>query len=320
MRMYFFRRLFVLLGSLFVIVTINFILFRLMPGNPVDTVISPDFTPEMKALLMERFGLNEPYYIQYWLYLKNLATLNFGRSFQTRLPVWEELLDRLPNTLLLLGSSFLLMVVTGVALGIFVASRRGTRWDTVLTGSAVWFGAMPGFFIALLLLLVFGYYFDVFPLHGTMSVPPPTGFWPRLFDRLLHLVLPVASLVISGVGSWLIYTRNHLLATLAADFIRTAHAKGLTKRRVLYGHALRSSLPPLVTLFFLALPNIMTGAVVIENVYSIQGIGRYLLQATLRQDYPAVEGAFFLIAVAVLLCNLLADFVYRLVDPRIETR
>lgn len=320
MRMYFLRRLFVLLGSLFVIVTLNFILFRLMPGNPVDTVISPDFTPEMKALLMERFGLNEPYYIQYALYLKNLATLNFGQSFQTRLPVWDELLSRLPNTLLLLGSSFLIMVVTGVALGIFVASRRGTRWDTMLTGSAVVFGAMPGFFIALLLLLVFGYFVDVFPIHGTMSVPPPSEFWPRLFDRFLHFVLPVASIVISGVGSWMMYTRNHLLTTLEADFIRTARAKGLSKRRVLYGHALRSSLPPIVTLFFLALPNILTGAVVIESIYSIQGIGRYLLQATLRQDYPAIEGAFFLIAVAVLLCNLAADLVYRLVDPRIDMR
>src|SRR5690625_3248858 len=113
MRMYLFRRFFVLLGSLFVIVTINFILFRLMPGNPVDAVISPDVTPEMKAHLMERFGLDEPYYIQYGLYLKNLATLNFGQSFQTRLPVWDELLVRLPNTLLLLGSSFLIMVVSG---------------------------------------------------------------------------------------------------------------------------------------------------------------------------------------------------------------
>lgn len=320
MRTYFLRRLFVLLGSLFVIVTVNFVLFRLMPGSPVDTVISPDFTPEMKALLMERYGLNEPYYIQYGLYLKNLISLNFGRSFQTRLPVWDELLSRLPNTLLLLGSSFLIMVVTGVALGIFVASRRGSRWDTVLTGSAVFFGAMPGFFIALLLLLVFGYYIDVFPVHGTMSAPPPTGFWPRVYDRLLHLVLPVASIVVSGVGSWMLYTRNHLVTTLAADFIRTAQAKGLSKRRVLYGHALRSSLPPLVTLFFLSLPNIITGAVVIESIFSIQGIGRYLLQATLRQDYPAIEGAFFFIAVAVLLCNLLADFVYRLVDPRIEVR
>ncbi len=320
MRTYFLRRLFVLLGSLFVIVTVNFVLFRLMPGSPVDTVISPDFTPEMKALLMERYGLNEPYYIQYGLYLKNLISLNFGRSFQTRLPVWDELLSRLPNTLLLLGSSFLIMVVTGVALGIFVASRRGSRWDTVLTGSAVFFGAMPGFFIALLLLLVFGYYIDVFPVHGTMSAPPPTGFWPRVYDRLLHLVLPVASIVVSGVGSWMMYTRNHLVTTLAADFIRTAQAKGLSKRRVLYGHALRSSLPPLVTLFFLSLPNIITGAVVIESIFSIQGIGRYLLQATLRQDYPAIEGAFFFIAVAVLLCNLLADFVYRLVDPRIEVR
>lgn len=320
MRRYLFRRIMILLASLFIIITINFILFRLMPGNPVDAVISPDFTPEMKAHLAERFGLNEPYYVQYGLYLKNLFTFNFGQSFQTRLPVWDELMTRLPNTLILLGSSFLIIVTSGISLGIFAASRRGSTWDNALSGGAMVMSAMPSFFMALLLLLVFGYYGDVLPIRGTMSVPPPTDFWPRVTDRFLHFVLPVASIVISGFGSWLLYSRNHLLTALSADYIRTARAKGLSNRRVLYGHAFRSALPPIVTLIFLSLPNIITGAVITESIFSIQGIGRYLLQATLRQDYPAIEGAFFFIALAVLLCNFVSDLLYGFVDPRIQVR
>jgi len=317
---YYLRRLGYALVTLFIIMTLNFVIFRLMPGDPVSLIMSPDFTPEMRQLLRERYGLDKPMLTQYFLYLKSMITFDFGRSFITRQPVLGELLARLPNTLLLLGTSFVLNVIIGIVLGIQMAKRQGSRIETAVTGVSLFFNAMPSFFVGLLLLLVFGYFWPVFPIRGTMSVPPPTGFWPVVLDRIYHLILPVTAVSLSGFGSWYLYTRNNVVGALGQDYVLTARAKGLTQREVLYRHAFRSVLPPIVTLVFLSLPGLITGAVITESIFSLYGVGRYLVDATLQQDYPVVQGCFFIIAVAVLVCNLLADLVYGLVDPRIRLR
>lgn len=317
---YIWRRVGYGLLTLFVIMTINFIIFRIMPGDPVSLVLSPDFTPEMRQLLRESYGLDEPLPKQYVLYLKNMITFDFGRSFYNRKPVLDELLARLPNTLLLLGSAFILNVTIGVTLGLRMATRQGSRLETGVTGVSLFLNAMPGFFIGLLLLLGFAYYWPIFPLRGTMSVPPPVGFWPVLFDRIHHFILPVFAVTLSGYGSWYLYSRNNVVNALAQDYVLTARAKGLTSREVLYRHAFRSVLPPMVTLVFLSLPGLITGAVITESIFSLYGVGRYLIDATTQQDYPVVQGAFFIIALSVLVCNLLADLAYGLVDPRIRLR
>ncbi|HLS89412.1 MAG TPA: ABC transporter permease [Sphingobacteriaceae bacterium] len=319
-RAYFWRRVGYGLITLYVIITLNFVIFRIMPGDPVSLVLSPEFTPEVRQLLREQYGLDQPIMTQYWLYLKSMITLDFGRSFVTRQPVLDELLSRLPNTLMLLGTSFVLNVAIGIVLGVQMATRQGTRLETTITGISLFLNAMPAFFIGLLLLLVFGYYWPVFPIRGTMSVPPPTGFWAVVLDRIHHLVLPVTAVTLSGYGSWYLYTRNNVVGALGQDYVLTARAKGLTQREVLYRHAFRSVLPPIVTLVFLSLPGLITGAVITETIFSLYGVGRYLVDATLQQDYPVVQGCFYIIALAVLLCNLAADLVYGLVDPRIRLR
>ncbi|OUM95498.1 MAG: peptide ABC transporter permease [Firmicutes bacterium ZCTH02-B6] len=319
-RGYLWRRVVYGLITLFVIMTLNFVIFRIMPGDPVSLIISPQFTPEMKQLLIERYGLDKPLLSQYFLYLQSMLTFDFGRSFVTRQPVLGELLSRLPNTLMLLGTSFLLNVFIGVWLGIKMATRQGSRMDTAITGVSLFFNAMPAFFIGLLLLLAFGYYWPIFPIRGTMSVPPPTEFWAIILDRIHHLVMPVTAVTLSGYGSWYLYVRNNMVSALGQDFVLTARAKGLPQREVLYRHAFRNVLPPIVTLVFLSLPGLITGAVITETIFSLYGVGRYLVDATLQQDYPVVQGCFYIIALAVLVCNLLADLVYGLVDPRIRLR
>jgi len=319
-RAYFWRRVGYGLITLFVIMTLNFVIFRIMPGDPVSLIISPEFTPEVRQLLLEMYGLDQPLLTQYFLYLKNMLTFDFGRSFVTRQPVLGELLSRLPNTLVLLGTSFLLNVFIGVSLGVKMATRQGSRLETSITGVSLFMNAMPSFFIGLLLLLTFGYFWPIFPIRGTMSVPPPTGFWAIVLDRIHHLILPVTAVTLSGYGSWYLYTRNNVVSALGQDFVLTAKAKGLTEREVLYRHAFRSVLPPIVTLVFLSLPGLITGAVITETIFSLYGVGRYLVDATLQQDYPVVQGCFYVIALAVLVCNLLADLVYGLVDPRIRLR
>jgi len=317
---YFWRRVGYGFLTLFIIVTINFVIFRVMPGDPVSLVLSPDFTPEVRQRLRELYGLDQPLWTQYVLYLKSMLTFDFGRSFVTRQPVLGELLSRLPNTLMLLGTSFVLSVFIGVVFGIKMAARPDSRLEAGLTGLSLFLNAMPSFFIGLLLLLVFGYYWPLFPIRGTMSVPPPAAGWAFLLDRIHHLVLPVTSVTLSGYGSWYLYTRNNVVFALGQDYVLTARAKGLTPREVLYRHAFRSVLPPMVTLVFLSLPGLVTGAVITETIFSLYGVGRYLVDATLQQDYPVVQGCFYIIALAVLVCNLVADLVYGLVDPRIRLR
>ncbi len=315
---YILRRLVYAVVILFFILTFNFLIFRVMPGDPVGTLQSPSMTPEMKSLLEKQYGLDKPLWEQYLLYMKNLLKFEFGYSFQSRRPVADEILERLPNTLLLLGTSTILSMVVGILLGIFAASKQGSIAEHLTIGSGLFAYSVPTFFLQLLLLLAFAYFWPIFPIRGTMSIPPPTGFFPVLWDRLHHLALPVISLTIVGFGSWALYTRNTMADVLSQDFIVTAKAKGLTPRRVLFQHAFRSILPPIVTLFFLNLPGIIGGAVVTESIFSWPGVGRYLLQATMEQNYPAAQGAFYLIALAVLISNFLADLAYGLVDPRIR--
>ncbi|REJ35234.1 MAG: ABC transporter permease [Bacillota bacterium] len=317
---YIWRRIGYGLITLFIIVTLNFVIFRIMPGDPTSLVLSPDFTPEMRQLLLEKYGLDQPLPIQYVLYLKSMLTFDFGRSFYNRQPVLEELLARLPNTLMLLGTAFVLNVFIGVTLGLRMATKQGTRLEAAVTGVSLFLNAMPGFFIGLLLLLAFAYYWPIFPIRGTMSVPPPTEFWDIVLDRIHHFILPVAAVTLSGYGSWYLYTRNNVIGALSQDYVLTARAKGLPEQVVLYRHAFRSVLPPIVTLVFLSLPGLITGAVITEQIFSLYGVGRYLIEATTQQDYPVVQGAFYIIALAVLISNMLADLAYGLVDPRIRLR
>jgi len=317
-RSYVIKRLVYALIVLYVILTLNFVLFRVMPGDPTKMIIDPNFTPEAKAELRRQYGLDDPPLKQYVTYMGNLLKFDMGLSFSTRRPVWSELKERLPNTIKLFLCTFILTSLTGMRLGVKAAANPGSFTDRVVITAGLFTNAVPTFFIQLLMLLLFGYYWPILPIHGTMSAPPPAGAWNVFLDRLWHLVLPVTSNMIVGFGSWALYARNTMTEALGQDYIVTARAKGISEKDVLYHHALRSVLPPIVTLLFMSLPGMVSGAVITESIFSWHGVGRYLLDATLQMDYPAAQGAFYLIALAVVISNLLADIAYGLVDPRIR--
>ena len=315
---YLLKRLIYALMVLFIIITFNFIIFRLIPGDATKMIIDPKFTSEAKAELKREFGLHEPTHVQYIKYVGNMIKFDLGISFSTGRFVINELKERLPNTMVLFLTSFVLTVVIGISIGVYTASKQGTFSDGFVTGAGLFTYAVPTFWIQLLLLMLFGYYIPILPVHGTISAPQPYGLFLQILDRVHHLILPAGSNVIVGFGSWALYTRNTMLEALDQDYIVTAKAKGLKENIILRHHALRSVLPPIITLVFGALPGVVSGAVITETIFSWHGVGKYLTDAIMMQDYPAAQGAFYLIALAVVVCNFAADIIYGFVDPRIR--
>ena len=318
MRGYWGRRAASSLLVLSLVLVLNFLLFRLMPGDPVGSIIDPRFSPEAKAQLSKLYGLDRLLPAQFLLYVKSTLSFNFGISFLTGRPVMDELASRLPNTIALLGTSLLLSSLLGTWLGIRAALRRGSLLERAVLLSGALSFSFPSFFVQLVLLMAFAAVLPVFPLRGTLSVPPPTGGAALLLDYAWHMALPVISLVLLGFGGWALYVRNLMVKILGEDFILLARARGLPRRNIVWGHAFRTLLPPLLTIFLLSLPGIVSGAVITETVFSLHGVGRFLLEAVTGHDYPAAGASFFLLALLTVASNLLADLLYGMTDPRVR--
>lgn len=312
------KRILSSLTVLAAVLVLNFLLFRLMPGDAVSAIIDPNFSPEAKAKLRELYGLDRSLFEQFLIYLKQMLTFNFGLSFLSRRPVWEELLSRLPGTLMLTFSSMSLSALLGTWLGVKAALNRGRPIEKLV----LWLGAitssLPGFFVQLVLLMFFASVLRLFPLRGSLSVPPPTGLAARFVDYVWHMALPVLSLTLMGFGGWALYVRNLMVKALGEDFVLMARARGLSERAVVRGHAFRTILPPILTILLMSAPGLVSGAVITETVFSLHGIGTFLLEAVSGHDYPAAGAAFFLLALITIVCNLLADVAYGLVDPRVR--
>ena len=309
-----------ILGSILVLLAIlvlNFVLFRIVPGDPTLAIMDPKFSPEAKMKLAAQWGLDRPMHEQFIVYAKNMLTFDFGVSFLSSRPVWDEISSRLPNTVSLLGTSFVLSAILGIWAGIKAALARGTLLErVVLFGGAVSF-SFPSFFVQLVLLMLFASFIPIFPLRGSVSIPPPQGM-ALILDRLWHLALPVLSLTILSFGGWALYIRNLMVKALGEDFVLMARAKGFSERRVVW-HAFSSVLTPIITILLLALPGIVSGAVITETVFSLHGIGRFLIESISGNDYPAAEASFYLLGFLTVSCNLIADFLYLIVDPRART-
>jgi peptide/nickel transport system permease protein len=314
---YWSRRLLGALAVLFAVLALNFALFRLMPGDPVTSLVDPRFSPEAKEALSRAYGLDRPLGEQFLLYLKQTVTFDFGLSFVSGRPVWQELRDRLPHTVALSGSALVLAGTLGTALGVAAARRRGGAVERVVLAAGALSFSFPSFFLQLLLLLAFAVLWPLFPLRGSVSVPAPQGA-AFIADYLHHLALPVLSLALLGFGSWALYVRNLMVKILGSEPLFLARAKGLPEPVLLWRHAFRTALPPLLTLILLSLPGLLSGAVITETVFSLHGVGRFLLESIQGQDYPAAGGAFYLLALVTVTSNVLADLAYGLADPRIR--
>ncbi|WP_416446258.1 ABC transporter permease [Leucobacter sp. HNU] len=316
-RRYVWRRTIFAIVTVFVAVTLNFVLFRVLPGSAVTRISRvPNASPELKQALTREFGLDRPLWEQYLLYLKGLLTGNLGVSYANRQPVAGNLAEAFANTLPLVLTGTVIALALGILLGILSAVRRGSPFDHIMTNLSVAFYAFPTQFLGMMLLIAFA---GLLPSAG-MSDPfaELASPWEQFADRGAHLVLPVATLVLTLYAENLLLMRSSVLETLGEDYILTARAKGLTRGRIIRSYAVRNAMLPTVTMIALALGSVVSGAILIEVIFSWPGIGRALYEAVLHRDYPMLQGGFLVITITVVVCNYLADLAYAWLDPRVS--
>lgn len=307
---------------LWAVATILFLIFRLMPGNPLVAFIDPTFSAEQAEAISRQFGLDQPLHVQYGLYLKNIATGNLGTSFFQKEPVLSILMDVFPNTILLTGTALLTAYVFGVVVGSLLAWRRGSRIEGVGILFALMTRAAPEFFVGMLLLSFFSFNLGWFPASGVAN---PGTIFPSIFAQLAsgdfwrHLALPAFTLAIYLQGLPLLLMRSNMLEVLDEDFVTMARMTGLPEWRIMLTHAARNALLPIVTALTLGIGYAIGGNVIVETVFSWPGLGRILVRAVSAHDYPLAQGAFLLIATVIVGLNFVADVVYSLLDPRVST-
>lgn len=303
------------------VTTITFFLIHLVPGDPfAATFDSPYITEAHRARLRAIYGLDRPIAEQYVRYVAAVARGDLGWSFSLRRPVSSALADALPNTLLLMGVSIALSFVLGIALGVLQGVRRGSRADRVLGAIALFFYSMPDFWLALMAMLLFAYWIPIFPVAGMVDpvMHPYLGFWGRIGDVLSHLALPALTLTLLTAAGIARYQRAAVLEVVRQDYVRTARAKGLPERSVVFRHLLRNALLPTVTLLGLALPALLGGAVFVERVFAWPGMGLLTVNAIATRDYPLVTASVIVASVTVVAGSLLSDLLYAVVDPRMR--
>ena len=321
MRGYLLRKFAQAVVTIFIVLVMNFFLFRIMPGNPVRVLIrNPRISSEALARVTERFGLNESLATQFWIYLKDLFTLDLGSSFNYRQPVIDVIMERVPATVLLVGAATVLSIILGVALGVLLAWKRGTKIDVGgLTFSLVLY-SMPTFWVAIIMVMIFAVYWKVFPLGG-MGLPGATyaNLWSELAATMHYLFLPMVTFALILVGEYALIMRSSLLEVMREDYMLTARAKGVSNRSLLTRHALPNAMLPMITLIAINLGFVIGGAIQIETVFSWPGLGRLMYAALTNRDYPVLQGLFLIITVCVVFANLFADLIYRYLDPRVKS-
>ncbi len=306
----------------FAVVTLTFFVIRLAPGEPFLPQSDRVMDAATRQQLRETFGLDQDLATQYVRYLAALATGEMGVSFTHRRPVAELLAVVLPNTLLLAAAALLLDFLLGVGLGVFQAMRARSHTDVALGAATLFLASVPTFWLGMIVIIVFAQWLDIFPVGGIEdAVRGASGGWAgRALDRAWHLVLPAVTLGVVGAATTARYHRAAALDAKANDYVRTARAKGVPERTVMYRHVLRNALLPTVTLFGLSFPFLLTGSVLIETLFNWPGMGRLAAKAILEHDYPVVSATMLVASVMVVMGSFIADVLTALADPRIRLR
>ncbi|MCG3114429.1 MAG: ABC transporter permease [Candidatus Manganitrophus sp. SA1] len=316
-----FQRFWQLLITLFGITLLTFGIMHLAPGDPTDlqTTLNPKVSAQAKENLRKLYGLDRPLHIQYLDWLRRFVTLDLGRSFVDGEPVSRKILERLPVTVTINLLTLAAIVLVAFPIGILSATRQYS-WMDKATTLFVYIGfSLPSFWLALLLMLLFGVYLGWLPLSGYQSLTAAQlSPLERLIDWARHLILPVLTASLVGLAGYSRYLRSEMLEVIRQDYIQTARAKGLSERQVIYKHALRNALIPVVTLMGLELPTLIGGSVIIETIFAIPGIGQLSFQSVMARDYPVIMGLTVFAAALTLIGNLLADLSYAWVNPRIR--
>jgi len=301
------------------VVTLTFFLLRLAPGDPVEHLLGPTASADQLATQRHALGLDRSVLVQYTAWVSRFARGDWGISIAKGRPVRTVLGDAWPATVRLVGLSLLLSYLLGIAIGAVQAQRRGSRTDTALSVMTVTLFAVPGYWLGLMLVMVFTYWARALPAFGAAGLDADylTG-WTRVADGLRHLALPLATLTLIGVGGCARFVRGAMIDLAGQPFVTTAHAKGLSPFQVSTRHVLRNALTPVVTLLGLSLPALFSGAVFVEAVFAWPGLGRVLVEAVQARDYPVVMAATTVSAALVVVGNLLADALAAWLDPRLR--
>ena len=311
--------------TLLILLAINFLLPRMMPGDPFSTASSDVegedvviMTEAQRMYYMEYYGLDRPLHEQFFIYLKNLAVGDLGKSISNKMPVRDVILIHLPWTILIVFSATFISTVCGVLLGTLSARNRKRGFDRFMMMGLIAFAEIPSFLLGLILLLIFVVQLRLFPLAGAVTPFADYGsVCDQVGDIAYHAFLPVLTLSLSQLTGVYLLTRNTLITVTTKDYVRTARAKGLGERVVWTRHALRNALLPVVTRTGFMIGALMGGSVLVESVFSYPGLGMTLRTAVIGRDYPLIQGILLVIAISILVCNLAVDLIYRRLDPRV---
>jgi peptide/nickel transport system permease protein len=321
---YFIKRLLEMIPTIIGITLVSFFIIHLAPGKPTDilTEFNPKITPEAREKLEKYYGLDKPIITQYGIWLKRIVKLDFGESFSTdKRPVWDKIKERLPITIIINVLSLILVILIAIPIGVSSATHQYSLYDKITT-VAVFVGfAIPTFWLALLLMIFFGIYLDWLPISGIKSLDYDNlSAGGKVWDLASHLILPVLLEAFGGLAGLSRYMRSNMLEVIRSDYITTARAKGLSERVVIYKHAMRNALLPVITILGLSVPGLIGGSVIFETIFAIPGMGQLFYMSVMMRDYPLIMGILTIGAILTLAGNLLADAGYAVADPRIRTR
>lgn len=309
------------LALVLAVVILNFVLVHAAPGDPVETIAgaSGGMSPEMMAQLRTQYGLDRPLPVQLGVYLGKVLQGDLGYSYFFNLPVTALIAERVPATLLLVLSAVLLAFGVGTALGVLSSRKPNGLLSQFITVLSMVGFAAPVFWVGIMLVILFASILPILPVSGMRAADSSGGGIADVLDVLHHLVLPTVTLGLVYLAQYSRLARSSMLDVLGADFIRTARAKGLAERVVLYKHALRNALLPVVTVLGLQFGNVLAGAILVETVFNWPGLGRLAFDSVLRRDYPTILGVLLFSSLVVVVMNQLTDLCYRLIDPRIKS-
>jgi len=319
MKNYIIRRILQMIPVFVGIIFILFALLEMSPGTPVSHMMNPKMTVEQKQELLTKMGLDRPWYERFITWFKEAAQGNLGQSVKHKKPVTEVIKDFIGPTLLLSLTSLLFAVFIGIPIGILSATKQYSFADNALTVFSLIGISLPAFFFALLLLKYFAVDIQIFPLFGLQNATlrSNNGF-VKFMDIAWHLVLPTLVLGLSQAATFMRYTRSSMLEVIRQDYIRTARSKGLKEKVVIYKHALRNAMIPIVTLLAFSIPGLLSGAVMTETIFALPGLGKTSVDASMTKNIPLILGINAMLAMLVLLSTLIGDIMYAVVDPRVR--
>ena len=320
-RSYIIKRFGQMLITLFLLITIVFMMFRFIPGDPLAVYIDTDMPLEVQEALMKRFGLDRPLHEQYLRYMASIASGDFGQSFHYGQPVVHLIAEKFWNTIILMGAGIGLAYILGSLMGALAAWKRGSKFEIISVVMTLSVRAAPLFWIGIIFLVIFSMWLDLVPLGGIREAGTEiSGVFDKFFslDFLYHLILPAITLAIYYMGTPFLIMRSSMLEVLNEEFIEIAKAKGLTHWQVIFKHAIRNSLLPVITILTVMVSFVMGGQVMLETIFRWPGIGLEIVQAVNTKDYPLAQALFIMMGVIILIMNFVVDMLYCYLDPRVR--